>query len=384
MSLHPRTRRRAASVLVVAGGALVLGACGDSKSPAGATAVNVALTDQGCSLDRPSVPAGPVSFKITNKDSARVTEAELVGGGRILAERENIVAGLDGSFSYSINAGAYEINCPGGTGAQSVAFTVTGAASTSAASGTAGQQFTAAALRYVTYVQQQVGLLQTNTTTFTDAVRAGDLDAARAAYPAARVYYERIEPVAESFGDLDPAIDNRIDDAGSLAKLTGFHRIEYAMYQSKSLAGMAPVATQLDKDVAKLKMLVATVKFQPAEVANGATSLLDEVGKTKITGEEERYSHIDFVDLVANVDGAREGYELLKPGLETVDPSLASQADAAFATVENLIQKYSTGTGPTDYKSFADVPAADRKAISQAVDALAAPLSKVGGEVVKA
>lgn len=385
-------RRRAVAIpalaCVAAGG--VLAGCGISHAaaPAGSTVVQVTLTDQGCTLDRASIPAGPVSFQIANHGSSRVTEAELIKNGSILAERENVAAGFRASFAYSVQAGSYEINCPGGSGAQSTPLTVTprtqDVAATTPGSADVAAKLAAATAGYVTYVQQQVAQLQANTITLTDAVRAGNLAAAKAAYPAARVYYERIEPVAESFGDLDPAIDNRIDDAGSLEQLTGFHRLEYAMYVSQSLAGMTPVADQLDANIAKLKNLVATVTFQPAELANGATSLLDEVGRTKITGEEERYSHIDFVDLAANVAGSKDAYELLRPALEVLNPTLASQVDAAFATVDTKIAAYSTGPGPTDYRSYADVPTADRKAIAQAVDALASPLSKVAGAVVQA
>ena len=57
---------------------------------------------------------------------------------------------------------------------------------------------------YKTYVNDQTEQLVKTTTTFTDAVNAGDLEKAKASYAEARVYYERIEPIAESFGDLDP------------------------------------------------------------------------------------------------------------------------------------------------------------------------------------
>ncbi len=376
-------------LVVLAALGVVLAGCGASttKAAPGTTVVQVTLTDQGCTLDRSTVPAGPVSFQITNKGSAAVTEAELISNGTVLAERENVAAGFRVGFAYSVKAGSYEVNCPGGSGAQSAPLTVTPVAADAGAVSSPGAVsglLAAADAGYVAYVQEQVALLKTNTTTFTDAVRAGDLPAAEQAYPAARVYYERIEPVAESFGNLDPEIDNRIDDAGSLAKLTGFHRLEYAMYVSRSLVGMTPIADGLDADITQLKSLAATVTFQPAQLANGATALLDEVGKTKITGEEERYSHIDFVDLAANVAGSRQAYELLKPAVVVLDPALAGQVDRQFAAVSRQISKYATGEGPTDYASYATVVQADRRALAQAVDALAAPLSQVAGVVVRA
>ena len=43
-------------------------------------------------------------------------------------------------------------------------------------------------------------------------IKADDMDKAKELYPKVRMYYERSEPVAEAFGDLDPKIDARLAD----------------------------------------------------------------------------------------------------------------------------------------------------------------------------
>ena len=51
----------------------------------------------------------------------------------------------------------------------------------------------------------------------------------RKLYPKVRMYYERSEPVAEAFGDLDPKIDARLADMKEEEKAdqwTGYHKIE--------------------------------------------------------------------------------------------------------------------------------------------------------------
>jgi len=198
--------------------------------------------------------------------------------------------------------------CPGGTenGGKGT-LTVTGTATTTS-TGAVADARAAAVGRYRDYLEEQSTLLVSTTTTFTNAVVAGDLAAAKAAYPAARVPYERIEPVAESFGDLDPAIDARANDVPA-AQWGGFHKIEQAMYVNGNLDRMTPVAQKLLADVKRLDTLVQSVKLEPAAIANGAVELLNEVSTSKITGEEERYSHIDLVDLVGNVDGAKNAFQ---------------------------------------------------------------------------
>jgi iron uptake system component EfeO len=237
----------------------------------------------------------------------------------------------------------------------------------------------AATAAYADYVKTQVGELVTETQKLQAAVDSGDLEAAKAAYPAGRVQYEQIEPVAESFGDLDPDLDARFDDVQDPTKWTGFHRLEKALYQDKSLAGMQPVAAKLVADAEKLQNLVRTLTYQPAELGNGATSLLDEVAKTKVTGEEERYSHLDLLDMVANVDGARQAYTLLKPTVEVRNPALAAKIDAGFAGFDSTVAPYQQGDG---WASYDQVTAAQRKQISNAVNALAEPLSQLSAVVV--
>ena len=194
-----------------------------------------------------------------------------------------------------------------------------------------------------------------------------------------RAYYERIEPVAESFGDLDPDIDARENDVDDPAQWEGFHRIEKALWVSGSTAGMGPVANKLVANVEKLQALVATARYQPAQLANGASELLDEVGKSKVTGEEDRYSHTDLFDFAANVEGAQKAYQLLAPELQTKDPALAATIETRFTDVTTALAAYRIGTGYVDYST---VGQAQRRVLAQKVDALAEPLSHVSALVV--
>ena len=232
---------------------------------------------------------------------------------------------------------------------------------------------------YHNYVVSEVAQLGTATRQFTGAVRAGDLDKAEQMFPRARAHYERIEPVAASFEDLDASIDARVNDVGDPAAWTGFHRIEKAMWQDKTLAGMGPMADKLDADVATLKSKVAGETYQAAQLANGAGDLLNEVSTTKVTGEEDRYSHTDLWDLAANVDGARTCFELLKPAMAAKDPDLAQRLEARFTEMAAELSKYRQGEGYVDYSA---VGADQRRALANSINALAEPLSKVAGLVV--
>ena len=360
----------------------LLAGCGGSAGPGAAapseptTEVKIALSDAGCSPTPASVPAGPVKFSITNSGSGKVTEAELQKDGKILGEKESLTPGLSGDFSLRLDGGAYSVYCPGGA-KDTWTFTVTGAGG--APTAPVDTSLAVATQGYHDYIVSEVDQLVPTTKTFTDAVRAGDMAKAKAAFAPARLHYESVEPVAESFGDLDPDIDSRIDDVKDPSQWTGFHRIEKALWVDNSLAGMTPIADKLDADVNTLKTKVATETYQPAQLANGAGDLLTEVSTSKVTGEEDRYSHTDLWDFQANIDGARKCFELLKPALAAKNPDLAQQLEARFTDVVSGLSQYKKGDGYVDYST---VPQDQRRKLADAVNALAEPLSKVAGQVV--
>ena len=184
---------------------------------------------------------------------------------------------------------------------------------------------------YRRYVEEQTALLTEATRAFVAAVLDGDLGAADR-YAPARIPYERIEPVAEAFGNQDPLIDIRADGVGGDVKFTGFHRLERAIFRDRSLRRMRPVARQLDANVRRLAKRIPTLKLQPEQIANGANSLLSEVSKSKITGEEERYSRIDLVDFQANLDGARAAFDAVGGILGTKAPSLYGRSRTSSRT----------------------------------------------------
>jgi iron uptake system component EfeO len=382
-----RVRTGTAAVGLVS--VLVLSACGGGSSTtigAGGDrpTVTVSLTDKGCDLDRTTIPAGPVTVTIKNTGTSKVTGVALVAGERTLAEKERIAPGGSGAFTLTVKEGSYALRCLGGSPQdQPVTVTRAQAGATGASTIDDSAEQAAAAAAYAEYVRGQVAQQVTATKALTDAVRKGNLAAAAAAYPAARVNYERIEPVSESFDDLDPRLDARIADVEDVAGWTGYHRLEKAIFADKSLAGMAAVAQALQADVFTLQSLVQTVSFTASDLANGAGSLLDEIGKSKITGEEEAYSHIDFVDFQGNVDGARRAFDLLTPALQKRDATLVTTITERFAALDKALSAYRTGSGPTDFHPYSAVPVGQHRVLANLVDALAAPMSQVGGLLVR-
>lgn len=341
--------------------------------------VTIELHDDGCHPKPETVNAGVVEFAVRNVDADHVTEAELLSRGRMLGEQENLSPGLSGSFSLHLNAGKYRIWCPGAA-QENWTFTVTGQSRESWKDNPALVQATQ---DYAAWVRDQAGKLVTATQQFADAINAGDLAAAKRLYPAARVSYERVEPVAETFGSLDPEIDARINDVATPQDFTGYHKLEQLMFAQHTLAGAKPVAEELVHNVTKLQGLVDKATYQPAQIANGATELINEIQTSKVTGEEERYSHTDLVDFRANLDGAMKAFAVLKPALQRSDPDLVTVITDRAAAVRQELAKYESKPGylGSGYVNYTSVSKQQRTELSQRVSALGDALSQIAGKV---
>ncbi|MGJ7922859.1 iron uptake system protein EfeO [Neobacillus sp. LXY-4] len=227
---------------------------------------------------------------------------------------------------------------------------------------------------YRTYAIGEIEEFVKATEQFTNAVKAGDIEKAKSLYAPARMHYERAEPIAEVFGELDPKIDAREGDVPE-QEWGGYHRIEKGLWIDNTTNGYEQYAEQLMKDVHLLRAKVETVEVMPELLITGAVDLLNEVSTSKVTGEEDRYSHTDLYDFAANVQGAEKIYTLLNPALKEKDEDLSKEIQARFDAVYTLLSQYKNGD---KYSLYTELTEAQVKELSQAVDALAEPLSQIG------
>jgi iron uptake system component EfeO len=364
--------------LVTAGSLAACGSGGpDAAAPAGGP-IAVSAGDTTCEVTRTSVDAGTSVFAITNK-GRKVTEFYVYApGDRVMAEVENIAPGLSRDLHVELPAGTYETACKPGMIGKGIRGPLT--VSGSAAPLTDDAALLAATESYSRYVKSQTAALEERTTEFVATVKAGDVAKAKALFPTTRTYWERIEPVAEIFGDLDPRIDGREEVTEEGLVFGGFHRIEKDLWVDGSAAQSGPVADQLLADVKEIVQKANAEKLSPLQLANGAKALLDEVASGKITGEEDRYSHTDLWDFNANIDGSKAAVAALRPVLVERDPELVKTLDTEFANVDTTLGKHRAGDG---WKLHTELSQADLKELTDAINALAEPISQVAAVVAR-
>lgn len=229
---------------------------------------------------------------------------------------------------------------------------------------------------YKQWVEGQIDNLLTDTKKFALLLKEGKLDEAKAMYPLVRMYFERSEPIAESFDDLDPRIDNREADLEQGETWTGFHAIEKILWTQNTTKGTEELADQLVFDVRQLQAKIPTAEVTPELMIEGAVDLLNEISTTKITGEEEIFSKTDLYDFKANIEGAQKIFEILKPKLSAKDPKLVQTLEERFSSVHALLDKYKVGD--KHYQPYTDLTDENTKELAEAVNKLGEPLGQMG------
>lgn len=392
---------------------LVLSGCVAKADVAASDAISVSSTADACDVSTEAATSGALAFTVTNAGED-VSEFYLLAddGLRIVGEVENIAPGASRTLTVVAQPGEYYTVCkPGmvGEGVGRSAFTVSGDAV--AIEGPDADQKQQAVDLYSAFVKDQVENLVPQVDAFVTAYESGDDAAAQQLFPQVRAYYERIEPIAESLGDLDPKIDFReVDAVAEGLDWTGFHRIEKDLWvpaqDALNADGVTPAwqdwapstpeqraafGDQLITDIAELDTYVHSDAFQAAleeqgvaGLSNGAIALLDEVATGKISGEEDWWSGTDLWDFAANVEGSKMAFSLVRDlttakGDEGV--ALVSDIDEGYAALDaSLAQHGSLQDGFVFYSALTDE---NKREFTDLINALAEPLSQLTSTVLE-
>ncbi|MFW0111623.1 iron uptake system protein EfeO [Rothia sp. P5764] len=383
------------SALALSVGLFALTGCTENaKSDDSTEAVKVSSTETECKLSSTEVKAGKNTFSVTN-DGKEVTEFYILAddGLRIISEIENIGPGITRDLTVELAEGQYKTSCKPGMVGDGIMGDLKVTANPDASPVAADEQALrdTAVNQYTAYVKDQTEQLKTKTDQFVEALQSGDKDSARSLYPQARIHYERIEPVAESFGDLDPLLDAREADLEDGQEWTGWHLLEKDLWQpTPEENGGKPytpltddelkkAALELQENTQKLYDQTRDLDLTVDQIANGAKSLLDEVVFSKITGEEEIWSHTDLSDFQGNIDGARVAFEDVRPLLEAKNSELGTTLEAKFDDVQKLLDQYKQGD---EFTPYTDLSQEQIRQLSDAIDALSEPLSQLTGAII--
>lgn len=228
------------------------------------------------------------------------------------------------------------------------------------------------------YLSQQGSALTRAVDALSQAISAGDLEQAQALYTPAREAYQRLAPAAQRLAELDNAINARADyfekreqDPG----FTGFHRLEYGLFDQRSTQGLAPIAQQLQANSLLLKQQLLAQSLPPEQLVSIFARTLHNLADNRAnSGEEERYSHIDLNGFAANLEAAHKVVDLLRPLLLKKNADLLHTIDGASSALDAELNGLKT---PQGYRTYDTVSAPQRQQISNKAKVMADALDGI-------
>ena len=207
-----RTAGLVVTALTALAAPLLASACGGPGSGTSTpAATSIKASDTACVVATSIFDAGTRTFSVSNAGS-QVTEVFVyTAGDRVVGEVQNIGPSTSKRLTVGLKPGSYLIACRPGMAGNDIRTPILVRGPEGSPSATS-PLVDAAIAGYRRYVVGQAELLQARTKPFVAAVTAGDIPKAKSLYAPARIPYEKIQPVADALGDLDPRIDARIDD----------------------------------------------------------------------------------------------------------------------------------------------------------------------------
>ncbi len=339
-------------------------------------AVTVTINAKSCDPNELTVPAGRTLFKIVNK-SERAVEWEILDGVMVLEERENIAPGFTQTLTAKLEPGNYQITCGLLSNPRGVLHVTPSANGAETAAKPSMTAFIGAMAEYKVYLAGETEGFSTAVGDLAAAIKAGDLDKAKALYAPARIAYAHLSPIAGPISDLDSAIDARADYFDKKEQdpaFGGLHRIEYGLFAQNSLDGLAPVADKLSTDAAALADRIHDLRVGPDHMVAGAATVMDRFATAGAGLDEDRYAHIDLASLDAYLDGAQKVFDLIKPVVAKSNAALSGQIGDDFTALRDALAKYKAGDGFANYSTLSED---DKAGLKKQAGALAADLGKL-------
>ena len=340
--------------------------------------IAVIIHAHACEPNALSVPAGRASFRIINR-SDRAVEWEILDGVLVVEERENIAPGLSQVINANLLPGDYAITCgllsnPRGT----LHVTPTAESDAQAKAKPSMVAFIGPLSEFRVYLSSQGGALIKAVSALEQAIAAGDLAQAQALYLPAREAYQRLAPAAQRLAEQDNAINARADYFENREQdpaFSGFHRLEYGLFEQHTLGDLTPIAQRLLADVTTLKQQLLAQSLPPEQLVSILVRNLNSLADVRAaSGEEERYSHLDLNGFAANLTVTRKVVDLMRPLLTKSAADLLPGIDSAINAFAAQLDDLQVDG---HYRSYNRVTAAQRQLIADKAKALAAALDGI-------
>jgi iron uptake system component EfeO len=248
-----------------------------------------------------------------------------------------------------------------------------------ASGGGGGSRPTAAAARastraFAVGVATGTGAFVSEVTALQGDVASGDLAAARADELAAQADYDGFRALETENAVNASTLDELASDVEPQQSFGGLHAIE------RDLWGSGPLATDVSALAGQtpvVQFLLSRERLGPEAIATVAVDQLTWVVDTALPQDQEQFSHLGLVDVVATEAAAHRSFADVEPLGRRVAPALTATVGTQFAVLDAQV----AALGPPTTVPEQSVTAVARLALSRQLDATAATLARLAADL---
>jgi iron uptake system component EfeO len=314
-------------------------AVGTTAACSGAPA-DIEVSTTSCGASWPLGPDGVLDTSVRNAGNA-VLRVDLVdaASSELFTSVTALAPGSSQRLRISLPDGSYHLACSRQPGVPALHSPDRRVSSSKAARGhplllLSAAEIQSAARAYGMQLNRRTQVLAQDVADLATAVRAGDAARQRTLWLTAHTDYLQLGGTAASTATgiaLDglPTSPDAVQDQA----FTGFHRVEYLLWNGGSRAQLETATARLVTDVTALQGMAHHGGVQTAQLVLSCRTGLQSAADVTLTGRDDFGSHSGLASLAAQVDGARLILQALQPLLAQRNPDLASRTQSGLDTL---------------------------------------------------
>lgn len=217
----------------------------------------------------------------------------------------------------------------------------------------------AEAEQYKSLVMEQMDSFRADTELLATYVKEGKLEEAQKLYPLVTMYYERMQPLASNFQELDVKINGEVIE-GKEVETSGFKNLAHGLFVEKKTAGYEEVADELVKNVKALQSELPSMDVSENNVLASAVTMLGTMATNRLSAQGIANDEVYAVK--AQTEAAEDILEIF---ISRVSAESAETASEALKELNEIVAYYEVGK--EDYVNYSFFTAKQKEELKTAV-----------------
>lgn len=236
-----------------------------------------------------------------------------------------------------------------------------------------GIELASEANAFKSYIEGQMDDFVKDTELLALLVKEGKLEDAQKLYPLVTMYYERMQPLASNFLELNKKINTSLGEDKE-AEGTGFAKLAYGLFNEKKTAGYEEVAEQLVTNIKELQLQLPSTDVTENNVLDATVTMLNQLATERLANESDANNEVYIAKAQTEV-----AEQVVKIFMNRSTTESAAKATEQIAKLNEVIAYYEVGK--QDYVNYSYFTSKQKEELTIAINNVKKALQKMNEEL---